>query len=364
MKKTPVQLFWPMLPAVIVILFVTCGHPLELTPPAAEPYQSLLYGWRTASWSPFTVSDALTGFAYGNGVYVAVSRTGVIAWSNDGDVWNLGVKAADFEADPFAAQFNDVAYGNGVFIAVGDNGRIARSVNGKDWTAPAAGINGFGANNIYGITCGKDYFVAVGGIAGEMSWSANGETWAYCGDGNFTQINDIAYNYKDDCFYIVGNGGKIGYNETPNTSSNWHPQSPIFYGNTIRRLALGGYGGDDGVAIVIDATLDGRKLAVCTTATFRNGGGWDADIDSGLFGGNSLNGIVWGKDDRGDDNYLAAGTGSMIGFWPSATKDQNSERYWRALSFSEFNSWEISAVAVCNDRYFIGHVGGKIGYRK
>jgi hypothetical protein len=385
--KKPVNLCSLVLLAVLVNFFAACEHPMELTPPEDTSVKSLLAGWRTASWTPFTVSDSLTGFAYGKvdgkDVYVAVSKTGVIAWSNDGDVWIRGVRAAGSPDDPFDAQFNAVAYGGGFFIAVGDNGKIARSVNGKAWTSgPTGGIVGFGStNHIYGIAWGKDtawtngYFVAVGGNSdnpgdkGRISMSVDGDIWIWSADTS-SQINDIAYggDAADPYFYIVGDAGQTGFNSNPALpGSSWTYKGPVkpYYTNSIRKLALGAYGDESGIGVVFNE-WSGRRLAVCTADTFRNGVGeyWDADVDAGLFGNNTLNGIAWGLDDEGNGNYLAAGTGAMIGFWPSAPYNQNPERYWRALSFSEFNGWEITALKACNNRFFAGGIGGKIGYRK
>ena len=93
-----------------------------------------------ASW---TITDAQAednqwaAVAYGNGVWIAVARSGtnrIMRSTDDGRTWS---PIAATEAN----QWHDVAYGNGVWIAVSGNGtnRIMRSTdNGLTWNAIAA----------------------------------------------------------------------------------------------------------------------------------------------------------------------------------------------------------------------------------
>jgi hypothetical protein len=86
---------------------------------------------------------------------------------------------------------------------------------------------------------------------------------------------------------------------------------------------------------------------------------WDGDINSEYFWNNSIRGIAYGG-----GSFVAAGTGSMIGFWPSRDNSNDNNRYWRALPFYEFRYWEITALAALNGRFYAGSIGGKIGYSK
>src|SRR5262245_36867313 len=89
----------------------------------------------TANWK----TDALSGVAYGNDIFVAVGPGGLILTSVDGKVWlsrNSGV----------AASLHAVAFGNSQFVAVGDGGTILTSPSGEEWTnrpsRSAAYLNG------------------------------------------------------------------------------------------------------------------------------------------------------------------------------------------------------------------------------
>jgi hypothetical protein len=377
---------------VVGILFILCCLIFSACPPpegtlspeeTRVPFDPDLYGWKTASWTPFTVADSITGFAYGTpggrDRYVAVASTGVIGWSNDGDIWHRAVKKPDPDdvvtSDPFSGtSFNAAVWGSGpaggIFVAVANDGKVALSEDGISWTAVGYndGIAGFGSEHIKGIAYGNGIFVAVGGNA-NISYSSDGKIWTGCRDSAFgsSQLNDIAFDNEGGRFYIVGDDGKRGWAEPG--SNSWHciepaayPSSPPYpdnytpsYTNNIRKVAVGHYGDRIGIGIVFDE-WGGKRTAISTNVDF---GGIDGDLHSDLFFDNSINGIAYGG-----GNFVAAGSAAMIGWWPVAEPGNNSQRYWRALSFTEFQWWEISALAAMKNRFYAGGVGGKIGYSK
>jgi len=360
---------------VCAVLFLSaCTQPSSGGADVRTPFDPDLYGWKTASWIPFDVADTLSGFAYGvyRGAdrFVAVAKTGVIGWSDNGDIWFPAVKAPDSDPDnpapdPFEASFNAVAWGNGIFVAVADGGKIARSDDGVNWTAVgySGGIDGFGAENITGVAWGSGVFVAVGGNA-NISYSADGISWIPCRDANFgaSQLNDIAFDNAGGRFYIVGDDGKRGWSDiTLMKQANWNllelsdASTAPFGKNSLRKVTVGRCGGGIGIGVVFDE-WGGNRIFVAKDANF---GDLDAGIDPGNFNGNAINAIAWGG-----DVFVAAGTGAMIGWWPDNEPSPDSQRYWRALSFPEFQWWEISALAALKDRFFVGNVGGKIGYSK
>jgi hypothetical protein len=336
------------------------------------------------------VNDPITGFAWGRGgageVYVAVSSSGVIGYSLDGDIWEAAGPGASKvnpgDPDPYdpsgspGIRFNAVAFGGGMFVAVGDGDRVAWSPDGKSWHAGTTGhftdasqkkysINGIA----YGVIENTGYFVAVGNNAAgnaRIAYSTNGVSWDYTWVSELqnTQLRDIVYG--DGKFFVAGDGGHTGYltklSKTPSTSEWKHYQytaAPIQTGD-INKIACGRYGNDPGIAVVYnDGSGASRKIAVIKAAEFALNNSWDADLDSGYFGNNTIRGIAYGG-----GNFVAAGTSSMIGFWPSAGKDNDNDRYWRALPFYQFRYWEITALAALNGRFYAGNIGGKIGYSK
>ena len=357
---------------------------------SSTPYDPALDGWRAASWSPFTVNDSITDFSYGGGRYVAVSATGVIAWSENGDVWHraqrivicnrceeeitVRLEALEYTCpnlycennannDDFIRpvvitevfSFNAVCFGNGRFVAAGGNGVFAWSNNGKKWQVES--MPGFvkpgsvDNENINGIAWGNGYFVAVGTNAA-ISFSSGGDRWNVSSTANFSNnLNDITFDSSGGRFYVVGDEGTRGWSVSPETGVwNRGTDNPVGNAN-ITKVTIGHYGSGIGIGIVYD-----RKAAVATHVDFIN---FDTDVNSFLFNGNAINGIAWGG-----GYFVAGGTSAMIGYWPSAEPSREIERYWRALTFPEFRFWEITALKALNGQFFAGNIGGKIGYSK
>lgn len=285
------------------IFFAGCPQPEDSIPEIRTPFDPDLYGWRTASWSPFTTSDSLRGFACGGGVYVAVTSTGKIAWSHNGDIWEIAYiyDTADPPAltPPYWASWNAVAYGNGTFAVVGNDGKAAYSADGRTWAAIAN--TGFGSAHINGIAWGEidgiAYFAAVGQNANITYSIDNAKTWAGGSAAGFTNItlNDIVYG--GGYFYAVGDSGYTGYSDTPANLNGWHPYryGAPFNGNNIKKIAFGKYGSEAGLGLVFEE-WGGKRLALGAVEKFWNHDAnvWDADVDAGSFGNNYIGGIAWG----------------------------------------------------------------------
>ena len=148
------------------------------------------------TWTSRSISVAnarLTGVAYGNGIWVAISEwvvgvTSTIFTSSDGLTWSAGALVYDLNTIHFANGIfttgnyhsfdgitwisnlspfipNDITFGNGYFIMVNSFGinKIAYSQNGINWTAiQSASLASFEAasfgNNVFviGATSGTD----------------------------------------------------------------------------------------------------------------------------------------------------------------------------------------------------------------
>jgi len=211
-------------------------------------------------------------------------------------------------------------------------------------------------------------FVAVGGNS-NVSYSADGQNWTgrRADDFGGSQLNDIDFDAEPEHgrFYLVGDGGKRGWSTDPSANPpDWNYKSPNTDAppgtNAIRKVAVGRYGDHIGIGIVFNE-WSGRRTAIATNVDFDN---FDADLAADNFGDNTINGIAWGTWDTGKGCFATAGASAMIGWWPSDQPGNNSQRYWRALSFTEFRWWEITALAALKDRFFAGGIGGKIGYSK
>jgi hypothetical protein len=307
------------------------------------------------------------GFAYGRifgkDVYVAVSYSGKIAYSDDGDVWeSAAVRTADDGIlSNVPVQYNAVVFGKERFVAVGREGKYACSYNGVEWKLYSE-PDGFGTADIQGVAYGGGYFVIVG-ENGNISYSADGETWTSRKDttsGSYNgRLNDVAYSESADTFYVVGEYGTTGYSSDL-SQNNWHysfgvaGDNTAFHTNSINKVAVGMYNGNTRIAVVF-SEWSGKRIAIATQANVFSG--WDNDIDASAFGDNTIQDIAYGG-----GKFVAAGASSMIGYLSIARLDNDRYRYWQALAFQKFHWWEISTVAALNGRFFVGDVGGKIGY--
>ena len=358
------------------LLAASCRIP-EPEPNARVPYDPHLDGWRPASWQPFDSADTITGFAFGEVLvggrsvnrYVAVSDTGRIGWSADGDRWFLAA------SDSPPGGLRSVTFGDsaGVFVAVGDGGRFARSLDGESWLVEA--MQGFDGEGILGVGYGNGVFVAVGANA-RISVSLNGMDWAGGMVPAFfgAQLNDVAFCDLYGRFFVVGNGGNRGWSDDPADPGEWMrlgPTPPIGAAN-ITRVAVGRLGnGDDGDTRIGIGLVAGGHVAVASGAY--SFAGFIPTIANFMFRGNSVNGLAWGGryvveedgESRFRGNFVSAGTSAMIGYWPGREPDRDSERWWRALPLPEFMLWEITEVAALNGRFFVGSThGGRIAHSR
>jgi len=223
-------------------------------------------------------------------------------------------------------------------------------------------------HDITGVAWGGGDFVAVG-VNARISHSTDGVHWSGGPRSEFpnVRLNDVAFG--DGRFFVVGNGGHRGWSDAPGV--NWRhqgPTAPIHTAN-ITRVTVGSRGVDDygnpagiGIGVVFG---DGRTAFATLPDTFA---GFDADIRTFLFYLPAHPQTYWHRTRAlkngiayGGGYFVAAGTGAMIGFWPSAEPSRDSERFWRALTFPEFMLWEITTVAALNGRFFVGNIGGRIG---
>jgi len=146
--------------------------------------------WRSldngVTWTGATVAGitGLSGIAYGNGRFVAVSAgdNAAIVSTDRGATWTLHAGAP---------QVVGVAFGNGVFLAVDGYGDVWTSADGADWTQ-AGTLQDLPSydETPTGVTFAAGLFVAL--TDARIAWSADlGATWA--GDRGNAGYNDAAY---------------------------------------------------------------------------------------------------------------------------------------------------------------------------
>jgi hypothetical protein len=145
------------------------------------------------SWSNngFASEDRGAKAAYGNGCYLVVG--GDVADSN-GSIYRSTTGASGTWTKVYSGAvntaFRDIVFGNGRFVAVSKNGLVLWSDNGISWNEAAAG----GAELI-GVEYGSSCFVAVG-ASGRVIWSFDGTagTWASIDIGSTVILHGIVYS--------------------------------------------------------------------------------------------------------------------------------------------------------------------------
>lgn len=153
------------------------------------------------TWS--TVTDTSTyeisQIAYGNGVYVAASRDGYLAYSTDGITWTY---------QEMGSAVYGVAYGNNIFMAVGYSGAVYTSPDGITWTT----MPRWTTSSYTGVLYGNGKFLAWVGTSLYYSTN-NGESWTYSSAPSTTNFSLNSIRFANGKFYALYkyNNNEINY---------------------------------------------------------------------------------------------------------------------------------------------------------
>jgi hypothetical protein len=99
----------------------------------------------------------ITGLAFGNGKFVAVNKSGEVAWSENGENEESWDEVRDTKFS--GSTINAIAFGGGKFLAAGADGRAAYSTNGNEWVDVS--VPGGVDFDTHGIAYGNGRFVVV-----------------------------------------------------------------------------------------------------------------------------------------------------------------------------------------------------------
>jgi hypothetical protein len=140
------------------------------------------------NWQENPIEYTLTAIAYGNGTYVAINDPNICT-SLDGTTWKC--KRSE-------AILTGVSFCNNAFFITGwtldSSNVIITSSDGITWVTTQAPTS----HSLYGVTCGKGIFVAVGY---DILTSSDGVTWKVQQLGNIPLFS-IAYG--NETFVAVG----------------------------------------------------------------------------------------------------------------------------------------------------------------
>lgn len=161
--------------------------------------------------------------AFGNGLFVAVSRTG--------SAENCGVSAGGLSWTnhpmPSPNSWTAIDYGNGVFCAVANNnsyggGASATSANGIDWTAHEIGVSATWSDVVFAGT----FFCAIS-TNGYCAISPDGDTWT---TGTMPVSNWSAVAFDGGKLVAVSDNGNTTVISTDGMSWSYGGNLPISKG--------------------------------------------------------------------------------------------------------------------------------------
>jgi len=217
---------------------ITYGNGLFVAVSATGVGNRVMTSLDGITWTSRTsaADNQWTSVAYGNGLFVAVAVSGSgnrVMTSPDGITWTLRVSAA-------SNQWRSVTYGNGLFVAVsgtGSGNRVMTSPDGITWTSRASAAD----NPWYGVTYGNGLFVAVAisGSGNRVMTSPDGITWT----SRTSAVNNswFSVTYGNGLFVAVsldGSGNQVmtspdGITWTSRTSVVANTWYSVTYGNGL-----------------------------------------------------------------------------------------------------------------------------------
>ena len=144
--------------------------------------------WKKVEIDAFYISESFQDMAWGGGRFVAVGTGGKMAYSIDGEKWNIIV---DEEDAAMGTNIYNITYGGGKFIAGLRGGYIAYSTNGENWRQVLIDTSLKDTQNDIHITYGRDKFVA--GSNNIMLYSADGITWTKAASSLLSEVQGLTY---------------------------------------------------------------------------------------------------------------------------------------------------------------------------
>lgn len=197
------------------------------------------------NWTAANGSDlgkpAFTSIAYGNGVYVAVSRNNNVYYSTDAVNWTKATTPAT-NTTIAGRQTASVRYGSGRFVVSCTDDRVITSTNGSTWTTVTTGIylgdlsyangkwSGTGRQNDYKWKSDDG-----------LSWSTNGSAGYGLLPTNTVYANGKWYYIRSDGYVYTSTDG-VSFSRYAAQSQLQPPASKLVVkGNVLAYGTANGY---------------------------------------------------------------------------------------------------------------------------
>ncbi len=345
------------------------------------------------NWSFFTSTGggSSNGVAFGAGLFVSASASGVIRTSADG-----GLTWIARTANAGTNTLNDVSFVNSQFIAVGNSGTLVTSPDGLTWTARTSGTtstlysvtfgagkyvvggNGVGVTSLDGITWTSasvyssgprsviyagGQFVG-GGFAGAITTSANGLTWALrqAAPAGFSRDSI----YANGRFVVVTSTANVntsvdGVNWTvvANASGTSATLGGVAYGNGRFVLA-----GTNAILSSTNAStwIDHTPVGSFTLKAVAFGGGTFVAVGNSGVAYRSTDGLTWtavaATGTTTDLSSIAYGAGMFTAVGASGTVTTSPDGLTWTATTSGTNA--LNAVRFINGQFVIVGAAGTV----
>lgn len=182
------------------------------------------YSTDAINWTTFsTPVSHPRAIAYGGGKYVAIAydylTENIAMYSSNGINWYSSSVSDSIN------YWSDICYGNGKFVAVSKTGSIAYSTSGMGWTIAEQPSNFY--NDLNTVEYGDGHFVAIKDTnnVNYVGFSSDGINWEAKYYDSFG-LESLVYNEKENLFYGISsnnyspsNSYLIRFNFSPNMTS-------------------------------------------------------------------------------------------------------------------------------------------------
>lgn len=166
--------------------------------------------------------------------------------------------------------WNSIAWGNGVFVAVSSSGVIMSSSDGTDWITQVDD-----GKNYRAIAYGNNMFVVTTQNPNELYTSVDGTEWSYLGDvPSQYDVNTLRYDPRAELFILRGNPGRFGTSANLTTWQQHLVVDWLLDGTYVPtalyvedRWVITGYHPDSGVARVAISDDGGSTWNVVLTTS-------------------------------------------------------------------------------------------------
>ena len=177
--------------------------------PSSPSLANAIYSTDGITWTStsFTHSYSYTKVAYGNGIYIGITKgtNNAYAYSTDGISWTEKTLLAN-------NNYFDICYGNGKFIMSGTSSSYLYSTNGIEW----ASISLSSAIHGGSLTYGNGIFAYITGTQVRVSF--DGINWYIGASISWTDSIYINSTYTRGCYgdgkFVINNGTLKGDSNT------------------------------------------------------------------------------------------------------------------------------------------------------